>query len=80
MSIHSSVILMAGFCKVSFTIWLYAWFTYTCLAVMTAIQLFFFLQWIYAKSATSMLNASTTLAFAWKGFMEMALYAEVRIK
>lgn len=47
---------------------------------MIAIQLFFFLQWIYVKSATSMPNASTTLAFAWKGFMEMALYAEVRIK
>lgn len=25
-------------------------------------------------------NASTTLAFAWKGFMEMALHAEVRTK
>jgi len=33
-------------------------------------------KWIYVKSATSMPNASTTLAFAWKGFMEMALYAE----
>lgn len=43
------------------------------------LQQFFFLQWIYVKSATSMPNASMTHAFAWKGFMEMALHAEVRI-
>lgn len=33
-------------------------------------------KWIYVKSVISMPNASTTLAFAWKGFMEMALHAE----
>lgn len=47
---------------------------------MTAIQPFFFLQWISVKSATSMPNASMILVFAWKDFMEMALHAEVRTK
>jgi len=33
-------------------------------------------KWISVKSATSMPNASMTLVFAWKDFMEMASHAE----